>query len=211
MPINIKKIFSMDMLFTYRDIADKFESYYQNWIANKEILQPIYNLYFGIIYNKYMYLDQKFLGLIQAVESFHRRTSNETDLSREEHEQRIEKILDSTPQEYRKRLKWKLLYSNEIVLRKRLDILLEQFPHVIDDYSLSKGEFIDLVVITRNYLTHYDEELKSKAADNNKQHELYLRLMLLVESCLLSQLGFEKNKIIDLMNQSKRRKGIKNS
>lgn len=210
MPIEVKKIHSMHMLFNYTVIAEKFEKYYQTWITNKEILQPIYNLYFGVIYNKNMYLDQKFLELIQAVESFHRRTSTQTDLPEKDHKTRIEKILSSAPSEHKNWLEKRLLYSNELTLRKRLNTLIEQFPQVIDDYSLNKYEFVNLVVNTRNYLTHFDKSLESKAADNTKKHELCQRLMLLVEACLLSKLGFETEKITFLIETSKRNKGIKN-
>ena len=63
---------------------------------------------------------------------------------------------------------------------------------------------------TQNYLIHYDKRLENKTATAHQLFELHLRLMLLVEACLLSQLGFDSEKITFLIEQSRFAKGMKN-
>jgi len=36
-----------------------------------DLLKPVYNLYFGTLYNPRLYLKHQFLSLIQAPEAFH--------------------------------------------------------------------------------------------------------------------------------------------
>lgn len=62
-----------DMLFTFKDISGRFESFLRNWFEKLDSLEPIYDLYFGTLYNPRMYPEHRFLSLIQAIESFHQR------------------------------------------------------------------------------------------------------------------------------------------
>jgi ApeA N-terminal domain 1 len=100
------------------------------------------------LYLDRLYLEQRFLNIAQAVESYHRRRSDKKDLSEEDHEKRLEKILAGTPQEYKKWLSDKLKYSNELSLRQRLKDLLGDANRSQVALSLigSKKVFIDKVV-----------------------------------------------------------------
>ena len=70
-----KTIPPFDMLFTFRDINDQFEQFLKKWLEKVDLLEPVYNLYFGTLYNPHMYVEQHFLSLTEALEIFHRRTS----------------------------------------------------------------------------------------------------------------------------------------
>jgi len=60
-------------LFTYQDISADFEVMLRNWFDKEDSLKPICDLYFRILQNPYLYLENQFLSLVQAVEAFHRR------------------------------------------------------------------------------------------------------------------------------------------
>ncbi|MBL4654151.1 MAG: hypothetical protein JKY53_15005 [Flavobacteriales bacterium] len=204
----IKEIHSMNMLFTYRDIHENLSHYFKIWFENKSLLEPTYNIYFGIIDNNHMYLDQEFLQLSHALESYHRRTSDQTEVDQETHRTRINSIITSIPKEYQEWLKNKLSFSNEISLRTRLGILLEQFPFVLENYDDDKKPFMKFIVDTRNYLTHYSNNAKENLDDIHKLHKICLRMKLLIEACLFHKLGFEQEKIKLLIKQSQRIKGL---
>ncbi|MEM7494818.1 MAG: HEPN domain-containing protein [Myxococcota bacterium] len=61
-------------LFTLKDIAKKLDTYLRNWFAKAHVLQPIHLLYFAIVFGPSLYAQNKFLHLIQAIETYHSRT-----------------------------------------------------------------------------------------------------------------------------------------
>lgn len=209
MPTKIKELHSMHMLFTCRDISHDVGHYFKKWFENKSVLEPIYNLYSEVLHKNEMAIDQQFLLLIHAVEAYHRRTSDETEIDESAHKQRISEIITSVPDHYKDWLKTKLQFSNELSLPKRLDILLTQFPFILENFDVESKLFIRKIADVRNYLTHYSNKAKSELDDRHKLFDMCQRLKLLIESSLLYQLGFENSKIAALIEKSKFIKGLK--
>ena len=83
-PKAYKSLSPYNMLFTLTDISDRFETFLKNWFDKADLLEPFYNLYFGILYNPPTNPRPRFLSLIQAVESFHRRKFGGQYLTKEE-------------------------------------------------------------------------------------------------------------------------------
>ena len=111
---NYRSIFPLNMFFCLRHIKDKFEKYIKNWFDRKEIILPVFNLYFGTLYNKEMYEEQRFLSLIQALEVFHRRTRSGKEMDRVSHKKRIKDIIEAVDEKYKK---W-LNVTSKIILCK---------------------------------------------------------------------------------------------
>jgi hypothetical protein len=84
-----------ESLFSLPDISGFEQGCFRNWFTKAEWLDPVCALYFGTLYNPSKYLDLNFLALVQAVEAYHRRASEETDKPAVEHEARIKAILDA--------------------------------------------------------------------------------------------------------------------
>ncbi|HJU13267.1 MAG TPA: HEPN domain-containing protein [Candidatus Nitrosotalea sp.] len=209
MPSSVKEVNSMHMLFTYRDTSNDVGSYFKKWFDNKKILEPIYNLYSDILYNNETSLEHKFLSLTHALEAYHRRTSDETEIDEKSHEERLKEILTAIPPKYSDWLKDELKFSNELSLRKRLDMLLKKVPFILEDPDSESKKFKNYILEVRNYLTHYSNKDKSPISDFRKLHETCERLKLLIEACLLFQLGFTDEKITLLIERSKINKGLK--
>ena len=51
------------------------------------------------------------------------------------------------------------------------------------------------MVDTRNYQTHHDEDLKERAADGEDLYRLTQKLKMLLEVCLLTEIGFNLEEI----------------
>lgn len=88
-----KKLKYHDMFFTFRDIQEKFEIFLNNWFSKAKLLRPVYNLFFGLRYNPGGYLQYQFLTLVQALETYHRRTKCNYVCSPDEHEKMLKEIL----------------------------------------------------------------------------------------------------------------------
>jgi len=203
------------MLFTFKDISDRFEILLKNWFENADTLGPVYDLYFGTLYNPRMYLQHQFLSLIQAIEAYHRRKFEGKYLSNDDYEpiyEKFKKFINELAIEpsFKEALKSKLKYGNEHSLRKRLKDLFEKYKEVVDDFIEDKDIFVNRVVDTRNYLTHYDKNLMEKAVDGEQLYYVTQQLKIVIVICLLSELGFNFKEIKNLLARNRRYKYVFN-
>jgi hypothetical protein len=85
-----------NMLFTYSDIKDRFGVFLENWFKKRELLQPVFDLFFGVLYNTNPYPVTTFLNYIQAIETYHMRkgfpSSNRSLLAK-----RLAEVIDFYP------------------------------------------------------------------------------------------------------------------
>jgi len=203
------------MLFTFKDISDRFEILLKNWFEKADTLGPVYDLYFGTLYNPRMYLQHQFLSLIQAIEAYHRRKFEGKYLSNDDYEpiyEKFKKFINELAIEpsFKEALKSKLKYGNEHSLRKRLKDLFEKYKEVVDDFIEDKDIFVNRVVDTRNYLTHYDKNLMEKAVDGEQLYYVTQQLKIVIVICLLSELGFNFKEIKNLLARNRRYKYVFN-
>lgn len=198
-PTNKKALHQLEMLFTLPDVEEKFAVYIANWINKANLLGPVYDLYFSTLYNPYMYLESKFLNLIQAIETYHRRKFGGKYQSDEEYQAGLyKKFVNVIPSDLEKGFKQslkegKLKYANEFSLRKRLQEIVDRLSpkFAIEFIGLPKArkEFISKVNDTRNYLTHYSQDLSEKSAEGSELLRLTEKLEVLLEICLLEEIG----------------------
>ena len=197
----IQRIQTSNMRFSLMQIEQQFESIIKKWFEKAELL-PIYVLYFGNMYAPSTYLNLQFLSLVQAVEAYHRRVKGTTDLSPEKHQERYDAILEAVPEEYREWVKQRLQHSNEVNLRRRLNLLVEEHSDILVKH-IGKRKFVSDVVNTRNYFTHYDEELKNKAITESKGlYVLCEKLKTLIEVCFLAELELSQEQIKRMMHRT---------
>jgi hypothetical protein len=198
----VKKVHPAYMLFTFHDLDD-FGRSLDAWLKKVEVLEPVYQLYFGTLYNPRSYIRHQFLSLIQALEAYHRRVNTSSDLPEEEHAKRIKEILGGAPEEHRKWLEGKLTYSNEPSLRRRLKEIHGRYPESVGSIVGDSRSFIQKVVTTRNYNTHFDKRLEGQAAREGDLHGLTQKLNRLLEVCLLGEIGFDDRRIRDLLTRKR--------
>ncbi len=185
-----KRLDDHNMRFTYDDIKEKDSI--TKWFDKLDILKPIYNLYATILSKSTRFQDHRFLNLVQALEAYHRFTQDNKEFIKEEKE-KIKIILNNTPQ-YNDWLKGKLNYAYELSLRQRLKELYDKYSDILSDF-IKKKDFIDKVVTTRNYLTHFDKKLKDKAVTGIKLYDLNKELRRMLSLCLFEEIGFDKEEL----------------
>ena len=191
------------MLFRYQDIRERAEQIINNWLQAYDKFEPALNLYFGVTTGELQYLDTKVLALAQGLESYHRRTSDETRMAKSNFESLRQTLKAQCPEEHRKWLSEKLNYGNELSLRQRLQRIVEPLKEFIGDKN-QQDKLIASIVDTRNYLTHYDESLKSKAASGDKLIHLYYKMEAIFQLCILQELGFTQTEIESILDKSYR-------
>jgi hypothetical protein len=164
----VKRPERFEMLFSRKELPGGFETAVARWLERAGSLDPVYRLFLGTVYNPRSYLEQPFLRLGQALQVYHRRALYVPDLPKEEHEKRVEKILDSVPAEFKGWLRQKLRIVSEPSLDHRLHKILKRHRGIANLVVGRKGEaraeFVEKVVATRNYQTHFDENKWDEAA-----------------------------------------------
>lgn len=201
-PQTIDDIYELHMLFRYRDISTNFERYLKNWFDKSEILEPVFNLYFGTLYNQDMYLDHTFLSLIQAIETYHRRTMTNFVWSEQDFITIQKEVTDNASEKYKKWVSQKFQYGNEPTLRKRIKEILDEFKLLFDEFSIYDFQFISDIVDTRNYLTHYDIGLKDKVLKDKDLFIATQKLRALLEVCFMKQLGMSNDDMKNIVKRS---------
>jgi hypothetical protein len=190
-----------NMLFAYVDIEADFSEIIKKWLAVSDELSSVCDLFFSVMYNRNLYQENRFLNIAQAAETYHRRRFKK-DVPGDEHVKRLAAILASAPEEYREWLEKKLTYSHEPNLSQRLKDLIREVDKVIKPLLRRKDSFVQKVVDTRNFLTHYDPSLENKAAKGEALFVLTQTLSLLVQACFLHELGLSDEKSIEFFGRS---------
>ena len=75
-PEELKPLLPVKMLFTFDDIAQRFDVFLKNWYSNRISLKQVYELYFALTYNPHMYVDDRFLNMCRAIEAYHKAMIN---------------------------------------------------------------------------------------------------------------------------------------
>lgn len=177
-------------LFLYPHVADRLQAVMAKWLASYGAFEPALNLYFTSRYDHRQYIDVRFLRLAQGLETLHRRSSQETEMPKDEFKNHLKSILESCPDDKRDWVKGKLSTANAFSLRRRVEKMIEPFQQFFGDEEGSKS-LVKQVVDTRNYLTHYSGKLESKAASQEDLLMLCDKLEALFQLHLLQLIGFD--------------------
>lgn len=196
-----------EMLFTFAETRDRLAEILGAWLEHHELLDPVFALYFGTRTNQGLYLEQRFLAFIAAIETYDRRrrpTAKERDPS--EHKERLREIVEAAPEYHRTWLKAQLAFSNEVSLAQRLERVLGACEQVTERIVGPQGlpAFVRAVKDTRNYYTHWDPRGERKAATGRDLYRLTLQLQTVLEMVYLLELDFECERILRVLERARR-------
>ncbi|MGE0082950.1 MAG: HEPN domain-containing protein [Desulfococcaceae bacterium] len=203
------KIEPEDMITNLSFVAKYLPKIFENWFQKSSIFRPVCSLFFGTFFNKKTYIEFHFLGLMQAIESYHRTIENGKYVEEDKYQEYYNIILDSIPKEIpndlKNSLKSRLKYGNEHSLRKRVkDTLKNLHEETIKTIFPNLKDFSNQIIDTRNYLTHYSEELREKALQSSELFYVTQRLTALITLLLLKQMGMPEQDIIQGIKTSKK-------
>lgn len=180
----------------YSELEDNFEEILKKWYDLEKKAPEILGLFSEIFYNEGRILENRFLNLVQAIESFHRKLRKNFLLEPDDFKAKVNEIVNSVPEKYKSYVKEKLNFGNEPTLHNRLDELLAEVPNeVLNILIFDKETFIKNIKQTRNYYTHYDDRLKQKALQGQDLFNLIEKSKVLFLIILLQEIGFNKDQI----------------
>ncbi len=193
------EIHQHQMLFRYEQIQNDAEKIINNWIAAYDEIGPALYLYFSTKIGAQEFQEGKFLALAQGLETYHRRTSDEKQMDEVQFKELVKNLLLKCPEEHKDFLKKVLQFSNELSLKNRIEGIVEPFK----DFFGTKKErkkIIRSIVVTRNYLTHYNQSLKAQAASGKDLSILCLKIEALFQMHFLQILEFTPEEIKSVVN-----------
>lgn len=107
--------------------------------------------------------------------------------------------------DHKEALKSRIRYGNQISLRKRLDVLAGILSEPVRRMILGvKGKVLNQWSETRNYYTHWDEELRPKILDLGGMNTANVRLEHFLRALYLDKMGIPQESILkSLQDHSK--------
>lgn len=190
-PVNVERY---SMLFSYPEVANELQRMLTDWLAHHEALSPAFNLYFAVRAGRHAFLESAFLSIAQGLETLHDRTSSESVEPPEAFAKRVAAIMDTCPEPHREWLEEQLAYANKLSLRKRMQRMLKPFASHFGSADARK-DFVSKMVDTRNYLTHYDPALATRAARRDELRPLVSKLEALFQLHLSLLVGIDATRI----------------
>jgi len=201
------------MIYSYRDIENSFEDIMNNWFIFTNKYKPTYELFFSTFKNPYTLPIDEFLSLVQALESYHSmKDENDNVMDVETYQVILDSVKNIITKSKGSREEKQFILSrtnfwNRKSLRRRLKELYDSHRDELDMFIDDKNSFIDLIVNTRNFYTHYNPSLEKKIieSDHLPMFSQKIKWMLLI--IILKEIGFNKDQVQKSLEMYQR-KGI---
>jgi ApeA N-terminal domain 1 len=209
--VKIKNKFNWhDAMINYGDIHHNLKDIFSAWFEKEEILKTVTDLYFSDFYRD-MYIETKFLNSVQTLEIYHRRLFDGKifdDAKYQEYSAKvIEYIQSKLPSEFCEKIEGMLRHGNEYSLSKRLRELINSLNPETKSYlfgnSDNRAKFVQQLVDTRNYLTHYDVSDKKNILKGSQIFYAIQRLKALATILLFKEIGIDEKLILTKIQDSK--------
>jgi hypothetical protein len=181
------------ILLTFADFSTNLENTVFKWnfvSTNFSIVVSLYNL----LYSKdRLFIENKFLSIIQAIEAYHTKKYGINEIPNEEFLQKVQKITNSIDDQNLKIwTEGKLKYSNQIALNQRLNDLFKPYLSPFNGNIKNIKSFIHKVVKVRNDISHGNEK-RSYFKDSKSFYYVIQILKILLECHFLNELGFTED------------------
>jgi len=122
----------------------------------------------------------------------------------------LETLINLCPQKHQKWLYGRLEHGNEVNLSRRLKSLIEPFKELFGT-SRERSKFIRSIANTRNYMTHFDQSLQSKAASGEELGFLFHKMEAIFQFLFLDILGFTQEEIRSVVKNNYLGQKLKNT
>ena len=195
------------MLLPYDALRAKFPDVVARWFDRPEQAVLATNTFFGAQYLDHQSVNARFLSVAQAAESYHRSLGAGVYMDEAAYVEAIAEFTTHMPAtfspDHRQSLKTRLRWGNEYALRRRFNELFARLPEDVRGWiSADPERFVERVVDTRNYWTHYDSTSRAKAFEPEAAYFAAERLRVLVIANLLLDLGVEAGALLAVLKRS---------
>jgi hypothetical protein len=143
----------------YGQVQADINSYLERWMAMYSTIESCLNLFFLGLHDQDINIENVFLGIMGALEAFHRSFFPGTFVDQNEYDSTIFTALQGAiplglDGGFRQSLTNKIRWGNEKSLRARLKALIRTLPRTTTFHEYREESFIERSVLTRNNFTH---------------------------------------------------------
>lgn len=204
-----RKLQHHQILLPYIKIKDQLPSIFNAWFDSAKQLRSVYDLYFGLLFRQELYVETRFLSMMQVLEGYLRAKFQGTYLPQKDYDRFKNLIIEAFPDdmsdELKSSLKGKLKYGNEHSLRKRLKILFKQLdPNLKRMITKDSANFITQIVENRNNFTHL--ETGRQKPNTEKLFRMQHHLRVLIAVLLLQELNIDNETILEALTDNNKLK-----
>lgn len=189
------------MVFPFDAVSHDFNSYLNRWFDASVLLKTVFELFFGTKNNPDLYVDNKFINYMIAIEAFHRIEIGGCYLSEKDYDFIRKRLIEAIPSEvsdfHRSSLKSKIRFGFEYSMRKRIDEITEKYANHIKSFIENGDDFREKVVETRNHMIHSSES-NEMVCEGEDLVLITKQMELLLEICLLKKIGFSDEKLNEM-------------
>lgn len=181
-----------------------YEEALHNWFEHARKNATLHNLYFSTRYNKNMFVDNQFLSLVIALESYHNYLFPEYELMEKgEYNELTEELLETIPEdaEAKERID-NLLDSigNEPSLGDKLQMIFQEYEDVLTDLIND----LDQVRKDARDMRHEIAHGLSSERDIHEMQDLADKLQVIIEAILLREIGLNSTVIKEAMENNRK-------
>jgi hypothetical protein len=178
----------------------------QLWFDQYELFDPAISLFFTISSPRHMFTNVRFLLAVQALEVFHRRTSDAAPMPAADFKAFAKELVDAIPDSGTLAMKEKLRgtyqFINELSLTQRLKAIIRDLETELGSRPVAfPKDILRKYVETRNYYTHFSENLRDKCLDGGGMYWGTRRIILLLTILFLRRIGVPAPQIIPLLER----------
>ena len=178
----------------------------QPWFDQFDAFNPALRLFFTITGAREMFTNIRLILAIQAIEVFHRRTSDETVMGEQKFieftQVMVAAIPPDTEPDMREKLESLYRFANEPSLKQRLRSIVASLTHAFGEAPGGfNSKFLRKLVDTRNYYTHFSEDLSARTLDGEGMYWGTRRVVLLLTLLFLQRLGIAASDIKPLLQR----------
>ena len=190
-----------DFFFPPRAAAISLEKIVSNWFASIDSVLVPCQLATSTLSSKGLWLHVHFASLVQALEGFHRGRYPGIYMQAAEYEKvksAISKAIPETlPTDHKDALRSRIRYGNQISLSKRLSELTHSLGIALAKLVLGgQGKVPRTWVDTRNYHSHWDEELLANAISGQEMYNANVRMEHFIRTLFLLLAGIKPDEIV---------------
>ncbi|MCW2404423.1 hypothetical protein M2336_001052 [Sphingobium sp. B1D7B] len=178
----------------------------QHWFDQFEAFDPALRLFFTITAQRQMFTNIQLLLAIQALEVFHRRTGGDTVMPEADFASFADDMTAAIPAsanpDMREKLESLYRFANEPSLKQRLRAIIASLTQAFGEAPGGfNGKFLRKLVDTRNYYTHFSEELSERTFDGEGMYWATRRVILLLTLLFLQRIGLAAADIKPLLER----------
>lgn len=198
------RLIPSDFLFTASSLPDGFDQGIACWLNLTSKYSAVISLLLGVDYAPFMFDDQRFLALAQAVEIVDGVRFGGTPTPKDQHRKRVEDAVQGINN--RALADWArdiLMKSNWYQLSDRLTRLVHELGDVGQEIvNGDTARFVARVVNTRNSHAHRRDR-RGNVLDGESHYWHWQALAWLVRAHLLGELGFTPQQVTSLVRENR--------